>query len=212
MPDQTMFSRQRRNLILISIILVLVETTNVNFKQLNLIGNIIEIGNPEAVIRWLWVAFTYLLWRYYIYFSVEKPHLTPSFLGALGNYALDIVYNRAIKSEIFLYHCNSFIKSKGVPPDTKIKTDKGDLNIIYQSLSRFEIMGHIRMIIPRPDASSIQSSMEIEKTNVTSNELFIPYVKSTFYVFFKATEFGEYFLPLFLALAISYIKIYFVFI
>ena len=61
------FRRQRRNLLIISLVLLYAEVSDLTIKQLSFLGNTLEIGKPTTVIFALWVGWAYWLWRYYSY-------------------------------------------------------------------------------------------------------------------------------------------------
>lgn len=60
------FVRQRRNLMVMSVVLLLVESADVRFSELNLLGTKFTIENPDVINLGLWVAFLYWLYRYYV--------------------------------------------------------------------------------------------------------------------------------------------------
>jgi len=64
----TGFIRQRRNLMVASGILAFALVADLSIKQLNIFGNIVEIGKPVAIRTALWVLWGYWLLRYYVYF------------------------------------------------------------------------------------------------------------------------------------------------
>jgi len=59
------FRRQRRNLIAASIVTAFYEAAELKFTTINLLGNKVEVGNPEIVSAAIATAFIYFLWRYY---------------------------------------------------------------------------------------------------------------------------------------------------
>jgi len=62
------FIRQRRNLILISLVLLFAETSELSISKLNVFGNELLIRNPVIITVALWVGWFYWSWRYYSYF------------------------------------------------------------------------------------------------------------------------------------------------
>lgn len=62
------FIRQRRNLIVMSLIVLCIELLGAQFNTLNLLGNKITINNQNIVHTAMWVILIYYLWRYYQYF------------------------------------------------------------------------------------------------------------------------------------------------
>ena len=66
---QTAFVRQRRNLIIITIILAIIEIADLRLKTINILGNVFDIGHPEVIPWFLWTAFGYFLLRYSQYLN-----------------------------------------------------------------------------------------------------------------------------------------------
>ncbi len=62
------FVRQRRNLIVISLVALFAETSELSVNKLNVFGNELVIRNPVTVSIALGIALLYWLYRYYVYF------------------------------------------------------------------------------------------------------------------------------------------------
>lgn len=62
------FVRQRRNLIVISLVALFAETSELTVNKLNVFGNELVIHNPVTVSIAFGVALFYWLYRYYVYF------------------------------------------------------------------------------------------------------------------------------------------------
>ena len=72
--------RQRRNLVVTSLLLIFIELADVSFgSEVSFLGATLNIGKPEVLHRGLLVFQTYFLWRFYQYFSTDKAY------GALRN-------------------------------------------------------------------------------------------------------------------------------
>lgn len=80
--NRTMFVRQRRNLMGVSIVLLFVTYSGLKLTTLNILGNNMAITRPHIVNVALWVAFLYWFWRYWVYrveirtgtmFHIYKP-------------------------------------------------------------------------------------------------------------------------------------------
>lgn len=65
---RTGFVRQRRNLILISLVLLLAQIHQITFATINLFGTTLNLTPTLDPQPYLWVAFGYLLYRYHVYF------------------------------------------------------------------------------------------------------------------------------------------------
>lgn len=85
--------RQRRNLMIVCIILWILKDGDVTFSELNIIGLNIKFKNPDAVYQFIWIAYAYFFYRYYQYFSNE------------GIKSLRLVFNDA-----FEIKCSPFIR------------------------------------------------------------------------------------------------------
>ncbi len=65
------FVRQRRNLILISLVLLFVQVHTVTFNKFSIFGTELAMEKPLNPEMYVWIAFFYLLWRFYVYFHDE---------------------------------------------------------------------------------------------------------------------------------------------
>lgn len=70
------FIRQRRNLMVVSLVLLFSEVSGLTIEKLSVFGNELLIDKPMAINAALWVAGVYWLWRFYQYSA-------PAFKGAI---------------------------------------------------------------------------------------------------------------------------------
>lgn len=63
--------RQRRNLIIVCILLWMMKSGGVTFSKLSFVGFDIAFKNPDVVIQLIWLAFAYFFFRYYQYFATD---------------------------------------------------------------------------------------------------------------------------------------------
>jgi hypothetical protein len=63
--EHSHFVRQRRNLILISLLMLFYKVADLKLTQIDILGNHATIGNPSIVTFALGIVFFYYLWRYY---------------------------------------------------------------------------------------------------------------------------------------------------
>ncbi len=66
------FVRQRRNIILISIVLILFDFADIQIGKVSILGTNLIIGNPDIIHYFMWIMWTYFLIRYYQYFVQEE--------------------------------------------------------------------------------------------------------------------------------------------
>lgn len=77
--------RQRRNLILVSIVLAVFDIAKVEIGRVNVLGTNLLIGNPEVVHWLMWLAWAYFFVRYLQYLSVQDDlGLLSGFSGRLS--------------------------------------------------------------------------------------------------------------------------------
>lgn len=62
------FVRQRRNLIIMSLVVLFSELAGLKIEKISIFGNEATIGKPELVTITLWIFLFYWLIRYYQYF------------------------------------------------------------------------------------------------------------------------------------------------
>lgn len=63
--DEDGFVRQRRNIILVSIVLVFADALGFKFNEINIVGNKVVLDHAVRVTPFLWVIWLYLLLRYW---------------------------------------------------------------------------------------------------------------------------------------------------
>lgn len=86
--------RQRRNLMITSILLWIMKYGGVTFTKFSFVGFDITLKNPNVLILSLWIAFAYFLFRYYQYFSDEGvKKLQSVFSGTIENKCEPIIRN-----------------------------------------------------------------------------------------------------------------------
>ena len=64
---ETGFIRQRRNLLAATVVLLAFNVAGIKFSQINLLGNVADISNPQVIIKILWILTCYFYIRYLYY-------------------------------------------------------------------------------------------------------------------------------------------------
>lgn len=110
----TPFTRQRRNLILISVLLFFSQFHKVTLSKVSLFGNELRLGVPLNPELYLWIAFLYLLWRYYTYFLAignigfsDKHHLK------LADLVQAIAVKKLSRDESLVKVMNNYLHNTG---------------------------------------------------------------------------------------------------
>jgi hypothetical protein len=80
--------RQRRNLILVSLWLLVFDFADVSIGKVSVLGTELVVGSPRVLIFLAWLLWAYFLLRYYQYWRTEnKPELRKAFNARLDTYA-----------------------------------------------------------------------------------------------------------------------------
>jgi hypothetical protein len=91
--------RQRRNLFVTAIILIMIRHAQVTFgESIQLQGISLKIGNPEELHILMYVGLVYSVWRFYQYFSTDKAY---GYVKSQYRELREGILNRAVVKEIF---------------------------------------------------------------------------------------------------------------
>jgi hypothetical protein len=176
------FVRQRRNLIIISLVLLFAETSELSISKLNVFGNELLISNPMTVNYALWAAWFYWLVRYYQYF-----------LHAHGRYEIKEAYSNRLEGNV-----RELVRKRALPQCQNVE------NYFFREIERKSLRGwsiahgeRIRTVVDgRADYK------EINRTDTLAfRNLLLPRLRSWFYVVFQTRHATEYILPFLVALA-----------
>lgn len=67
--------RQRRNLLLVTVLVIFMEHGNVAFgTDVKIFGASATIGNPDFILQFLFLVQAYFLWRFYQYFNADDAY------------------------------------------------------------------------------------------------------------------------------------------
>jgi hypothetical protein len=94
--DEDGFVRQRRNIIVASVLLLFADALGFKFSQINIFGNIVILAEPVRVTPFLWAAWIYLLLRYWQAFREHGGESFTAFTsGNLGRSTTDYALSEA---------------------------------------------------------------------------------------------------------------------
>lgn len=196
------FRRQRRNLLIVSLVLLFSETAELTISELNLFGNVVHLANPATITYALWVAYLYWLWRYYTYFH----DLSNRNILATYRYRL----YELIKQIGFRKLCRDSVVTKRLNQTDVITIDRNttiaNTMLIPRSLTRFEI----RVKLYGTKASGY--SGEIDNIDFfyikAPMSIIAAHVVAWGHVFFRTSLVSEYLLPFCIALLPVGYKLY----
>lgn len=93
------FIRQRRNLILVSLVVLFLEFAGVELKELNLFGNKLELKNPFIVNVSFWIALAYWFLRYLQHYNdLPVNDFHTSFIDKMQKYVKNAALNKYLSS------------------------------------------------------------------------------------------------------------------
>lgn len=189
------FTRQRRNLIAMSLVILCFEFLGVHFHTLNLLGNKIDIKNQNLVHFALWSVLAYYLWRYWTYFNdLGDKGIINSFYSWRRPHIQDVIIARALDSD----EVKSFTKENG---DLSI----GETSVNYiKSTPRTEI-GFVRFNFYEKIPGAIIKQISVDFI-ARDRELLVPSLRSASHLIIRTRLFNEYLFPfIILALPIVFI-------
>lgn len=187
------FVRQRRNLMMMSVALFLVETAGVKFSELNLLGSKLFIENPDVINKGLWIAFIYWVYRYYVYFHDIGPK---GFMDQYSARMLNYVYAIALKQLK-----RDSVKMEPLVKEGRTKLRLGHDHTYYRrSLWSYEIkLAVIASLAKRDDDNP--KSLDFDHYVVRAPiSLAIAHTRAWMYVLTRTHLFSEYLLPFVVAL------------
>lgn len=82
--------RQRRNLIAVSMVLLIFDFANVKIGKVSVLGTELLVGNAQVLMLCAWLLWAYFLLRYYQYWRAEKANpIRDSYKAAIANCSAD---------------------------------------------------------------------------------------------------------------------------
>ena len=128
--DENHFGKQRRNLILVSALLLAIDFLNVNYDDFSLFNSGIKINNPEGIPFILWILWGYFLLRFFtLFFEVKNKFLTP-IKEKLQNFEKKYAITEYIKKNEVQYKENveAHVKVRSTYFEPKISVYNKELN------------------------------------------------------------------------------------
>lgn len=175
--------RQRRNLIVTTLLLIFIDVADVAFgNTVSFLGASLSIGKPEVIEPTIWVFELYFLWRFYQYFSSDKAY------GSLLRHFKDYM-----DSHTRLHIVQLICKPRG------LKGLSGKYG--YENLERIGLLSYRLKVIP---AGGREPASGVVKDDFTAE---ISVMKLEFYrlldiagFLFRARLLTDYFVPYFLVI------------
>ena len=115
------FIRQRRNLMVVSLVLLFSEISALSITKLSIFGNEIAIDHPRSLNLALWIAALYWLWRFYQY---SRPYVVEVLKGEIYRRSQEICRPTALKVALRRDPTllDPFPEHPSITPEISIKT------------------------------------------------------------------------------------------
>jgi hypothetical protein len=189
--DEDGFLRQRRNLIVISFLLLFTHGTGLTLEEINVLGNKAELAQTFRLEPVLWLSWVYLLLRYWQAF---KEYAGPRFGGIFGNeflgrleYLFRVKFESPELSEALRDDYDSVAVGKMVQ-DIKVNgwsAASASVSYIHQGLP-----GKLRSNIPNP-----------VRRRLNAYDVWSCRIRAFFYIAFNKSVLTELYLPFLIALS-----------
>ena len=183
------FVRQRRNLIISSLVLTFAQASGLTITKLNIFGNEFDLAHPYSVITALWIATWYWAIRYYQYFTELKPlGIKSTYLEKFQSYIPSIALNKLKEKHPHL------LSPPADAPNASVRIELMDY-VCYERRENYERATLATIVtVQAKDFESVQEIGPIEIITMTKH-LYKQKALSIFHVFFNTTKFTEYILP-----------------
>jgi hypothetical protein len=186
------FIRQRRNLILASLVLAFAQGTHLTIHKLSFFGVEGTIDAPVSVVPFLLVLWLYFLWRYWQAFNAVSRKPTKNRYREIKKTLLERI---AVKRALIPYRDNQPPLLPGerrawMPHDDEEPTDQGAKVLLVANIA-----------VQSSTGTRSQKNLEVDFTHSEMRKI---RARSILHLIVTADEFSEYYLPFVIA-AISFL-------
>lgn len=186
------FVRQRRALIAVSLLLLFMDIAQLRITKLNLLGNEVLLGQPDAIYLAMWVAFFYWLARYYQYFQdLGDKGFMKAHNIRLNQLVPQAALKQALKEQPALLITPPDIKGK-----TEVMIEKAD---VWAEGTHWKVQLTVRQLTIQGEAST-EDYFEAEEVTVKGLSLLLLKGRAWIHVAIHTRLFTEYLLPFVIAL------------
>jgi hypothetical protein len=182
-PKQS-FAKIRRNLILLCLFLFFYQTLGLEFEKINLLGNVVDIEQPDNLIHILYLFFAYFIWRYHT--ACNEVHGTSLFKQNF----LSTLLKRSQELAGLKIYFRTGLKSFGL---TRRRLEKSKTS---------EIKDHVYGFDSFDDSLSVKEIKKLKRYEpITHNLIWITilYVFAFIEIAIKQKSFSEFILPYLMA-------------
>jgi uncharacterized LabA/DUF88 family protein len=193
--ESTAFLRQRRDLFVISAILILIPLAQIkiaNKISLQQLGITLEIGNPKMIIYALWALWAYWYLRYFqVHRAIRRSHVSENYRAFLSNYAHAKFRELAVKNQDSL--------RKIMADKYKVNIEKVEFSPINPKTKELGLFHYKFTWEPRlgieGEITSFNNTFDDVVINIGVFSLFWIRAKTIFTLIIGTDKFTEYSLP-----------------
>ncbi|SRR5258708_1412931 len=187
------FIRQRRNLMIVSLVLLFTEVAGVTITEVNVFGTKLTVSNPAAVNYALWGGYFYWLWRYYVYFhDLDDKGFLAAYWGRMSERVAQLAFRQLLQNAQFIERAHGRKAVLGKPAACSFQ-------------SSFRFVANIIVFFTEADQTNIRPVPEVVNFNdieVTARvPLLISHARAWMYVLTRTHLPSEYLLPYLVAAA-----------
>ena len=181
--------RQRRNLMVVSLIIIFMEMSGAQLGNVLLLGISITFDNPESIPLFLMFFLVYFLYRYTLYYWQERHSFWSLF---------SLNFEQKTRPKIY-----AIWNEKGIPVE-------GQSNTIYKSgtLNFFdlEVTGLLKRRVSENKKNPFTGEIENKTIEFNIFYLWKEFLSAAFIVLFKERFVTDYYMPYLIALVAVYLK------
>lgn len=180
------FISERRNLLLTSIALSLIQYSGIVFKKISIFGNEAEINDPNVILILLWIFWLYFALRYYQHFrEIPDKGISRLYRQILHNSVAMLAQRR---------YKESFVPSptfQGIKPKFRFES----MQPTYRGPFNAEVTLPATISYKLP-TSAQHEERKTETIKLGWKEMFVPNLRSLSHVFINTSLATEYLLPI----------------
>ena len=185
MPNE-LFYRQRRNLILMSLLVVFINAVGGNITKINILGNEMNLSHPEVMPTIFGFVLAYFLWRFFQYaHEIDNKGFKDTFL---------------LRVQTYLKHY--LLKREYFKNESKLRPFYPNIKMLrVETVSLFWIKAPNEFEPVLPNAVIIRLITSANNHEIVNNEpvsileLMLPSIRASIYIIFRSRLATEFIFP-----------------
>jgi len=183
--DSPAFIRQRRNLIIASLVLAFAQGTHLSIHKVAFFGVEANIDGPVSTLPYLWILFGYFLWRYWQAFIASHAGQTKVHYRKTKKTFVERMAVSRILPRLEGKLRDGQEPKAWMPHDEETRSPTGARVTIVANLAERDNIGGMK-----------QQNLDVE---LTRGEIRRIRLRALRYLIVTSNEFSEYYLPFFVA-------------